>query len=381
MLQVQEYLRDTRFADNFAALEVLEAELGIKARIYEDDNLVLLDYNQIESPKTHPIVIECRSLILALDTFEVVSQKFRRFFNLGEAPDLVAGMDYSKSVVLEKADGSLSGVYRNPHTKQWEISTRGMAKAEGEHIMGGTFRERMRSAFGFADEAEFQKYFNTAPAINQRATYIFEFTSPENRIVTKYEKPEMVLIGATLDGREFSLEGLTILAQLMIQDGLTVRMPQVFPATDAKALVEMVNAFENLAEGVVVWEESTGRRVKIKSQTYLAAHKLRGNDAVPTRKNMMAVVLEGEIDELLAVFPEFRQYAEPVLADVAEVERQITEVWAATKDIAEQKAFALAVVPHGRISKVLFEARKLGAEPLKTFHAMPLNTKMGIVGL
>ena len=29
MLQVQEYLRDTRFADNFAALEVLEAELSL----------------------------------------------------------------------------------------------------------------------------------------------------------------------------------------------------------------------------------------------------------------------------------------------------------------------------------------------------------------
>lgn len=381
MLQVQEYLRDARFADHFAALEVLEAELGIKARIYEDDNLVLLDYNQIESPKTHPIVIECRSLILALDTFDVVSQKFRRFFNLGEAPDLVAGMDYSKSAVLEKADGSLCGVYHNPHTGRWEVSTRGMAKAEGEHIMGGTFRERMIAAFGFASEDQFQLYFANSAFINQRATYVAEFTSPENRIVTKYEKPEMVLIGANVDGDEFSLEGLTLLAQAMIQDGLTVRMPKVFPATDARALVEMVNAFENLAEGVVVWEESTGRRVKIKSQTYLAAHKLRGNDAVPTRKNMMAVVLEGEIDELLAVFPEFRQYAEPVLADVAEVERQITEVWAATKDIAEQKAFALAVVPHGRISKVLFEARKLGADPLKTFHAMPLNTKMGIVGL
>lgn len=381
MLQVQEYLRDTRFADNFAAIAALEAELGIKARIYEDDNLVLLDYNQIESPKTHPIVIECRSLILALNTFEVVSQKFRRFFNLGEAPDLVAGMDYSKSVVFEKADGSLCGVYRNPHTDRWEVSTRGMAKAEGEHIMGGTFRERMIAAFGFSGEDAFQSYFSESVFINQDATFIFEFTSPENRIVTKYEKPEMVLIGAAHDGHEFSLEGLSLLATAMIQDGLTVRLPQVFAATDAESLVKMVNAFENLAEGVVVWEESTGRRVKIKSQTYLAAHKLRGNDAVPTRKNMMAVVLEGEIDELLAVFPEFQQYADPVLADVAELERKITEVWATTKDIPEQKAFALAVVPHGRISKVLFEARKLGADPLKTFHAMPLNTKMGIVGL
>lgn len=51
--------------------------------VKEVDDLLVLNYNQIESPKTHPIVIECRSLIL--DTgFNVVSRSFDRFFNIYE---------------------------------------------------------------------------------------------------------------------------------------------------------------------------------------------------------------------------------------------------------------------------------------------------------
>ena len=82
-LEVQKFL-DDEYEDGLDRLTEL---FGIKVRRYPEDNLVLLDYNQIDSPKTHPIVIECRSLILALDTLEVVSRKFDRFFNLGEAPD------------------------------------------------------------------------------------------------------------------------------------------------------------------------------------------------------------------------------------------------------------------------------------------------------
>ena len=50
--------------------------------------------------------------------------------------------DLSRSVIMEKADGSLVGVYH--HNGKWHISTRGMAFAEGEHVMGGTFRDKVR---------------------------------------------------------------------------------------------------------------------------------------------------------------------------------------------------------------------------------------------
>ena len=149
ILQVQLFLRDSYEADPFVALT---EQYGIKVRKYPEDNIVLLDYDQIESPKTHPIVIECRSLILAMDTLEVVSRKFDRFFNLGEAPELYQDFDFDSAVVMEKADGSLIGVYFNPHTSRWEVSTRGMAKAEGEHMFGGTFRDKVLAAFGFAGD-------------------------------------------------------------------------------------------------------------------------------------------------------------------------------------------------------------------------------------
>lgn len=71
-MKVQEYLRDKN--DPLQALAVLKEELGIRYKVYEEDGIVILDYDQIESPKTHPIVIECRSLILSYPEFDVVAQ-------------------------------------------------------------------------------------------------------------------------------------------------------------------------------------------------------------------------------------------------------------------------------------------------------------------
>lgn len=62
-LNVQRYLRDGK------TLADLEAELGIKSS--ENGNLVVLNYNQIESPKTDPIVMECRQLALEKGTWDL----------------------------------------------------------------------------------------------------------------------------------------------------------------------------------------------------------------------------------------------------------------------------------------------------------------------
>ena len=62
-------------------IESLKSEFGINVKEYDD--LFVLNYDQIESPKTHPIVQECRSLILDKQ-FNVVSRSFDRFFNFGE---------------------------------------------------------------------------------------------------------------------------------------------------------------------------------------------------------------------------------------------------------------------------------------------------------
>jgi hypothetical protein len=51
-----------------------------------DCGISKLNYDQIESAKAHPVVMECRGLILSYPHGEVVARSFDRFFNYGEVP-------------------------------------------------------------------------------------------------------------------------------------------------------------------------------------------------------------------------------------------------------------------------------------------------------
>ena len=375
MLEVQKYLKEKTLAD-------LKAELGIKVREYPEDNLVLLDYNQIESPKTHPITIECRSLILALDTFDVVSRKFDRFFNLGEAPETVVDFDFSDATVMEKADGSIVGVYHNPHTDRWEVSTRGMAKAEGDHMFGGTWREKIIQAMGLHDEETFQSYFTEQ--LSEDNTLILEYCSPENRIVTKYEDAHVVFLGTRdrTTGEDFDYSTLKWVVEHVLYD-LNIRMPRVYDATkDSAALVELANSLQNLEEGFVVRCNKTGKRVKIKSKTYLVAHKLRGESAVPTRKNIMNLVLEGEVDEFLAYFPEWAQLIREAQAEIEAIEDGLNQHWwnIATGMDLSQKDFALAVKDE-KCAWAFFQARKNNSHPVDEFRKAQIMQKLKALGV
>ncbi len=380
-LEVQKFLQN-KVASGLTKLEAfqsLNTELGIKVKVYEDsqDRMVLLDYDQFESPKSHPVVIECRSLILCLDTFGLVSQKFNRFFNLGECPEFYKDFQFEGSYVMEKADGSLIGVYNRGGV--WQISTRGMAKAEGEHTIGGTFREKVLAAFGFHSEDAFQNFFNEK--LKPGNTFVFEYTSPENRIVTKYEKAEMVLLGINNMGEQLRFHTMKDLAAFFSFYGFNVRMPKLYDATkDIEQLVEVANSLENLEEGFVVWDPVSGKRVKIKAKTYLVAHKLRGENAVPTRKNLMGLVLEGEVDEFLAYFPEWTEAVVALQQEVSSFEASLLEVWFDVCNIEDQKEFALKVKDL-RGSGFLFEAKKKKESPVVIFRQADLNKKLRVFGV
>ena len=375
-MKVQEYLRGKN--DPLQALASLKEELGIRYKVYEEDGIVILDYDQIESPKTHPIVIECRSLILSYPEFGVVSRKYDRFFNYGEAPDLYADFSFGDAIVMEKADGSLIGVYYNPKTNRWEISTRGMAKAEGEHLFGGTWRQKVQEAFGFKDEADFQERCDDI--FCRISTYIFEYCSPENRIVTKYDEAHMVLTGVRHNrtGEESDFIDDRYIA--LIFGELRVRAPKIYSAENMDELVEYANNLPNLEEGFVVRCQKTNKRVKIKSKTYLVAHKLRGNEAVPTRKNVLTLVLEGEVDEFLAYFPEWKGIISAAQAEVNAILEDAEEFWEKAKNIESQKEYAL-VVKSAKAPWILFSARKNGTIPSVEFHKADLNQKLKTLGV
>lgn len=377
-MKVQEYLRSKN--DPLQALAALNEELGIRYKVYHEDGIAILDYDQIESPKTHPIVIECRSLILSYPEFDVVSRKYDRFFNYGEAPELYADFSFDDAVVMEKADGSLIGVYHNPKTGRWEISTRGMAKAEGEHLFGGTWRQKVQEAFGFKDEDDFQKRCDDF--FWRFLTYIFEYCSPENRIVTKYDEAHMVLTGVRCNatGEEAEADFISSPYLGAFFGDLRVRSPKIYSAENMEELIEYANSLPDLEEGFVVRCQKTNKRVKIKSKTYLVAHKLRGNEAVPTRKNVLTLVLEGEVDEFLAYFPEWKSIISTAQSEVDELLDDAMIYWEKAKGLESQKEFAL-VVKSAKAPWILFSARKNGTIPSVEFHKAALSQKLKTLGV
>ena len=90
-------------------LEKLKTKYGITVKDYPDHGLYVLNYCQIESPRTSPISRECRGLTLN-HSLEVVARSFDRFFNVGEA-DCVNLKIQPSDVCYDKVDGSLIRVF------------------------------------------------------------------------------------------------------------------------------------------------------------------------------------------------------------------------------------------------------------------------------
>jgi tRNA splicing ligase len=77
-------------------------------------SLILFKYDQLNSPMSHPIVQECRGIILDESmNWEIVVYPYSKFFNMREVAN-AAVIDWTQPVrAYEKIDGSLMTMYWN----------------------------------------------------------------------------------------------------------------------------------------------------------------------------------------------------------------------------------------------------------------------------
>lgn len=368
MLHVQKFLKEN-------SVEELVKQYGIKVNDYPNDGVIMLNYNMIDSPKTHPITMECRSLILNRNDYSIVSRKFDRFFNLGENPEYYTDFDFNNCHIYEKVDGSLTCVYWNPITHKFEISTRSQAKAELDHEVGGNWRKMILEAFGFNSEDEFQNYFDCVP-YSTKLTFIFEFISPLNRIVTPYKKSEMVFIGGTLnDGDWLCNKQLHNYAEIF--SDMNIRLPELYNLNDISetAIKNAVGSLTDLKEGFVLWDDKINKRVKVKSTAYLTAHRIRGENTTPSVKNILNLIFTGESDEFLVYFPEYKDLFNLQDIEISRLNSQLTNTWNLVKDVEDQKTFA-NLVKNSPLSAIFFMAKKQQLHPLQVFHNLPVEKKL-----
>ena len=302
-------------------LDELEASFHVSHKRHgKYPNLVQLKYSQIDSPLGDKLVQECRGIILDQDDkWRVVAWPFRKFFNQGEPH--AATIDWKTARVHEKLDGSLMVLYW--YDGEWQVATTGMPDAAG--MVHGTNKLFMQLFW----ETWYKLRWELPGGINHGYTFMFELTSPYNRVVVRYPEAKLHLVG---------------MKSVWMGTEVPIRYRTIYnPAREwaLNNLDSVLATFESMSpleqEGYVIVDDAFNR-VKVKHPGYVALHHLRSSFSV---RRLVEMVRRGETDELLVHFPEWKDTILGVKAAYDGLVVQLEQDYREIAGITERRDFAM----------------------------------------
>lgn len=205
-----------------------------------------------------------RSVIYRKSDFAPISLGFYKFPNWGEKEDI---FPLPKSLITTKAVLKLDGSCLLVSFWKGLLILRTRGSTGIEHLLNyyevEAFKKEYPRLFSFGD--------NIANIVNY--TLVFEWTSPTNQIVIKYNKPELYLIGGiSHDSYElFSQDYLDFLAK-----SWGLKRPEIYKFNSISNMIEVVKNWDG-KEGIVLYSGNDQILHKIKSLSYLKLHYFKGN--------------------------------------------------------------------------------------------------------
>ena len=309
------------FLLNGGTLAELQEKYAIDLRRHSAyPNLVQLKYNQLASPMNEELVQQCRGLILDQDdNWSVVAWPFNKFWNYGET--LASEIDWSTATVQEKLDGSLMVLYF--YDGGWRVATSGMPDASGGvHGTNTTFVQLFWDTW--------HKQGLKEPIAQRSYTFMFELTSPYNRVVVSH--PQSTL---TLTGIRNIWSGL----ELPIHYRGALNPAKTFELASFTGIEETFEKMDPLAQEGYVVVDGSFNRVKVKHPGYVALHHMKSCFSV---KRVVAVIQKGESSEVLTHFPEWTKPFEQVRAAYDGLVTQLEQDHAELQDLKkDRKEFAM----------------------------------------
>ena len=237
---------------------------------------------------------ECRGMLFDATTGEIISRPFHKFFNFGENEEVLpAKIDLDLPHRIEpKLDGSMIQCFLHPisktllfGTKRGETDISFQAERFARETLPGDFFVILRQMI----EAGF--------------TPIFEWTSPENQIVLKYDSPQLTLLAVRdrIDGtyvRDINALGLGGVEY----NGFSINEP--IEKTENKEISSLVSEIRQMknCEGFVVVFPDNGQRIKIKTTEYTTIHKVK--DEFNQNRHIILSVIHNTYDDLIALLSE-----------------------------------------------------------------------------
>ena len=257
--------------------------------IIENYSISLFNYrfaspSDFQTPKSR----EMRGICFIFNTDGSLFKRYillEKFFNLNQVP----GSMYSdvKDLVIKsitnKEDGSISSFLLMPDGKIIGKSKMGFDNDQAKGI------NRI-----YRTNKNIKKFVDWS--ISKDYVAIFEFVSPTNRIVLKYNNEELILlrIRDNKTGKHLNIKDY-------INEIGSIR---IAPFEDENSLDELIEKSKNETgrEGWVITFEN-GQMVKIKTSEYMALHGLLTNDLY-REHILIGYILEDKIDDILGQIPE-----------------------------------------------------------------------------
>jgi len=345
---LQSYLRT---GGTLAALAETYAIKSVRHQTYP--NLVLFKYSQIASDMSLPIVQESRGVVLdENDDWRIVSRAYEKFFNYGE-PN-AAEIDWATAVVQEKVDGSLCTVHE--YAGEWHVATTGSPDASGPvNSSDTTFAALFWQTLGLYLGED----WDTPPWESPDWCYLFELTTPQNRVVVNHQAASLTLLGVRdrLSGQWVKTSG-AVMAQV-------VPVVREFPLQSFADIHATFDTMDPLQQEGYVVVDASGNRVKVKHPGYVALHHMKDG---MTQKSILEVIQRGEVPEVTVHFPELAEAFNQVKSRYDALALAIDTAYFPIKDIETQKDFAAQALAFP-YSAALFDLRKGKAADGKDFLA------------
>jgi len=330
------------YGDKMYVSEILDTELleshvrngYVTARNHPHLPLTVFNYTPkaVYEPLWDEVTLRCRGLIADRNGL-VVGNCMNKFFNYGE-PN-AQNIDLKGPVqVTDKLDGSMGSVVF--YQSELVVATRGSFESE-----------QAKWAYDFiVKNPELYDAFKVL--CSENVTAVVEIIYPENRIVVDYgDLSAVVLIGAIGNYELMAGKQLWIPADRIYSwPGPTVERFNADSFEDALRIPPRLNR-----EGVVIYFEESGQRLKIKQADYIEAHRFISN---LTPKSIWEQLRDGKtVENLLEVAPdEFHETIREITSRIIENKNKLTEeiekefISISSRKFESRKEFAEAIKDH-----------------------------------
>ncbi len=346
------------------SFKALKEQFGINFRPSADGSKWSLNYDQIDAKATCPVACQCRGLVLrpnkvvesedaVVGATTILARPMDRFFNSDDP--VAAKIDWSDPSVKiqDKVDGTCCILYFDFVKNEWHVATRAVPEADvifsdaASPLRRNTFSELFWYAAEKTVEANCpgKSLAEWCDALDPYLTFVFELTSPLNRVVVKYDDYRITFLAAR-ETESGNYED--------VLDCDALQRPVEWKLDSLSHLLDFVNGSDPLKmEGAVIIDGNYNRQ-KVKSKAWILASRAKDSVTLSKRGALEAVIV-GNVDWILPLLDKpIADYVTGLRDGLQAYCSQIDKTFSELKSLPDRKAFALGVQASGLWQTPLF---------------------------